>query len=302
MVASAEWMNHTTVEYHMWKNFGEFGKWQAIHQKISCQYYKYSKVTELTGLPDPNSELSTVCNSRSLPSIAPSHVSTGTVMRLLITSCELAGIIDCWQICQNFPVVCQNFIFPTYCAQLTEFTNIKTQFLYAQTIANLKQSCWILEVILLLFHTPHPHTLKLGRKEWNNFLYSKQLYVYNCTLNYTKCTLYKLLFCVCDSLLHVVVQKCLVYGDTAVIRCHECRATSYLCGLCDQEIHHNNPLHDREYWNQEYFSYIPPTLAPDNLMRELIEVGMYVHVILVHTSLTLLYVVLNSMCRQIYCT
>ncbi|XP_065894845.1 uncharacterized protein [Dysidea avara] len=58
-------------------------------------------------------------------------------------------------------------------------------------------------------------------------------------------------------------MECSVCGDTnaAIIRCHQCwySTMAYLCSLCDDGDHHNHPLHDREYWNGHYFSFIPPT-------------------------------------------
>lgn len=66
--------------------------------------------------------------------------------------------------------------------------------------------------------------------------------------------------------------------NAAVIRCHQCRysAMTYLCPLCDAEIHNDHPLHDREYWNGHYFSFIPPTQYPCPTTGNLIDIGKYV--------------------------
>lgn len=68
-------------------------------------------------------------------------------------------------------------------------------------------------------------------------------------------------------------MKCLVCGDDAVvIRCHQCHNSTYLCALCDAEIHNEHPLHDREYWNGEYFSFILPTQYPCPQTGNLIDI------------------------------
>ena len=64
--------------------------------------------------------------------------------------------------------------------------------------------------------------------------------------------------------------------DSPVICCHECcSVTQNLCALCDKEIHKWHPLNDREFWNGEYFTFIP--LPPDHINGNLIDIGMYVH-------------------------
>lgn len=73
----------------------------------------------------------------------------------------------------------------------------------------------------------------------------------------------------------ISLQKCLVCGDDeVVIRCHQCRYSTYLCALCDAEVHNEHPLHDREYWNGEYFSFILPTRYPCPRTGNLIDIGM----------------------------
>ena len=67
-----------------------------------------------------------------------------------------------------------------------------------------------------------------------------------------------------------------------VIRCHECQSLSYLCALCDQEVHTAHPLHDREYWNGEFFTYIQSTQSPDSVTGNISDVGMYLYI---HTYL-----------------
>ena len=80
----------------------------------------------------------------------------------------------------------------------------------------------------------------------------------------------------------VLMQKCSVCDDDSpVIRCHECRGVSHLCALCDEEVHRWHPLHDREYWNGEYFTFIPPLLSPSHISGNLIDIGIYVYVYLV---------------------
>ncbi|XP_065891337.1 uncharacterized protein [Dysidea avara] len=60
--------------------------------------------------------------------------------------------------------------------------------------------------------------------------------------------------------------KCSMCGDTdtAIVRCHQCGYSNmtYLCPLCDCHVHNDHPLHDREYWNGHYFTFIPPTQYP----------------------------------------
>lgn len=86
------------------------------------------------------------------------------------------------------------------------------------------------------------------------------------------------LFAPYASLIHNPLQKCSVCGDDAVvIRCHDCRASSYLCALCDEEVHSAHPLHDREHWNEKFFSFIPATKSPCSVSGDLSDSGTYVH-------------------------
>ncbi|XP_046863236.1 uncharacterized protein LOC124456981 [Xenia sp. Carnegie-2017] len=47
--------------------------------------------------------------------------------------------------------------------------------------------------------------------------------------------------------------------NEAVLRCRQCGVLRYICRECDDDVHENNPLHDREVWLDGYFQYIKPT-------------------------------------------
>lgn len=89
-----------------------------------------------------------------------------------------------------------------------------------------------------------------------------------------------------------------------VIRCHECRSLSYLCALCDQEVHTAHPLHDREYWNEKFFTFIIPTQSPDSVTGNLSDVGMinFMHKIIIVTGFAkrgLIHTSTFQLCRGI---
>jgi hypothetical protein len=56
-----------------------------------------------------------------------------------------------------------------------------------------------------------------------------------------------------DEVVCMLCQK-----ECAVIKCSECKL-QYLCPGCDDVVHTDNPLHDREYWSKGFFHYLPPT-------------------------------------------
>ncbi|XP_046861961.1 uncharacterized protein LOC124455341 [Xenia sp. Carnegie-2017] len=51
---------------------------------------------------------------------------------------------------------------------------------------------------------------------------------------------------------------CRCNENEAVLRCRQCGVLRYICQECD-DVHKNNPLHDREVWLDGYFQYIKPT-------------------------------------------
>jgi len=50
----------------------------------------------------------------------------------------------------------------------------------------------------------------------------------------------------------------LCQNECALIGCSECKL-QYLCHECDDEVHTDNPLHDRELWSKGFFQNLPPT-------------------------------------------
>ena len=66
-------------------------------------------------------------------------------------------------------------------------------------------------------------------------------------------------------------MKCL--KETAVLRCHECPSTKYLCGSCDKNLHEVFPFHDRDAIVNEHYQPIPPTLSM-NSSGEWVTIGM----------------------------
>lgn len=47
------------------------------------------------------------------------------------------------------------------------------------------------------------------------------------------------------------------------VRCHQCGLSFYQCEICDEEIHSNNPFHDREVWNGNFFEAVSPMEKSD---------------------------------------
>jgi hypothetical protein len=61
-----------------------------------------------------------------------------------------------------------------------------------------------------------------------------------------------------DNVVCMVCQK-----ECALIKCGECKL-EYLCHECDDAVHTDNPLHDREYWAKGFFQYLPPNQGVSN--------------------------------------
>ena len=55
------------------------------------------------------------------------------------------------------------------------------------------------------------------------------------------------------------MKCCRCNENEAVLRCRQCGVLRYICRECDDDVHENNPLHDREVWLDGYFQYIKPT-------------------------------------------
>ena len=81
-------------------------------------------------------------------------------------------------------------------------------------------------------------------------------------------TLLKTSFAVRDA---AKCMKCL--KETAVLRCHECSSTKYLCGSCDQNLHGVFPFHDRDAIVNGHYQPIPPTLSR-NSSGEWVTIGV----------------------------
>ncbi|XP_065895222.1 uncharacterized protein [Dysidea avara] len=60
-----------------------------------------------------------------------------------------------------------------------------------------------------------------------------------------------------------VINECALCGREAFIRCHHCTPSVLICTLCDENIHNNLPLHDREAWTGRCFIPMSPTTAID---------------------------------------
>ena len=45
--------------------------------------------------------------------------------------------------------------------------------------------------------------------------------------------------------------------ECAVVRCLECKV-QFLCSDCDDLVHNENPLHDRQDWLNGFFHYLTP--------------------------------------------
>ena len=59
-------------------------------------------------------------------------------------------------------------------------------------------------------------------------------------------------------------SKCSLEIDQCIIRCVDCGPGILFCSLCDIQAHDQNPIHDREAWNGNFFSPILPTEAFDS--------------------------------------
>ena len=77
------------------------------------------------------------------------------------------------------------------------------------------------------------------------------------------------------ALVFISFQECMLCGKRrALIRCVECFALdSLLCTACDDSVHTNYPLHDREVWMGTYFKAVSPTTSIDEETMELISIG-----------------------------
>lgn len=67
-------------------------------------------------------------------------------------------------------------------------------------------------------------------------------------------------------------SKCSVELDQCVVRCLDCGPGVLLCSECDMQVHDQNPIHDREAWNGNFFSPLLPTEGVDS-QGKLISVG-----------------------------
>ena len=86
-----------------------------------------------------------------------------------------------------------------------------------------------------------------------------------------------------DSILSIVKKKktmtgpCMVcWESSAIIRCKECQ--QQMCNLCDQAVHHNSPLHNRQSFSKGFFQPLSPCeILNEN--QEITEEGMYIQLI-----------------------
>ncbi|XP_028390710.1 uncharacterized protein LOC114515619 [Dendronephthya gigantea] len=52
---------------------------------------------------------------------------------------------------------------------------------------------------------------------------------------------------------------CMACGnETAVVKCSEC-ISQYMCPTCDDTVHSDKPLHDRQEWLNGFYHYLKPT-------------------------------------------
>jgi len=65
-------------------------------------------------------------------------------------------------------------------------------------------------------------------------------------------------------------------GNNAFIHCSQCMS-SLLCTLCDEKVHSQSPLHDREAWNGTHFTPLPPTVTIDPQTLQPKTIRMLLH-------------------------
>ena len=67
----------------------------------------------------------------------------------------------------------------------------------------------------------------------------------------------------------------------AVIRCHQCGPRVLMCSNCDERIHEQKPLHDRDVWMNGFFQEISPTDAvlEDGSLGFVSKIQRTVHVV-----------------------
>ena len=62
--------------------------------------------------------------------------------------------------------------------------------------------------------------------------------------------------------------------DQCVVRCLDCGPGVLFCSECDMQAHDQNPIHDREAWNGNFFNPVLPTEGFDS-QGKLVSVGKW---------------------------